>query len=378
MVARHILLFITCLISLVKLQAQSINQELLIKSSNQLSRLSTVNCQIQSSKKYRSSQDFQTYSTTLFYDFSKSEFQFFRTDSIYAICVDTTFIIQKKDSLAYIYQNEIKHDILSQINYSVPEFFRAPEELASLLDHIWTSKDSVCQSTGAVCYNFQVPLHYDSVSMSFDRSEVNLRIDTLSLLPVYYSETHWIDSSFQNITLSIEYINFDTIPSTGLSKSNFLSKNVIKKHLRLNHVEKSKIKPIRVDSLFYFTISSDTVLLPEIHDNLILLDFWFNGCGMCRLAEKHLLLIQKDYGHKLRIIRLNPIDTSWNLITENMLQHGITDGFACIDKNYVQNKLSINGYPTLILLDRNNTIIYRSDGFSFSGMKELRNCIDSN
>ncbi|MHB1276787.1 MAG: TlpA family protein disulfide reductase [Bacteroidia bacterium] len=354
------------------LLAQYSGKELLFEASAQLNDLNFVNYGIESTLKHRSKSETHYYEASVFYNRKINEFQLTSSDSIYGLCRDSILILQIRDTLAFVYDISLKDDFQNTLRQFIPDFLKTPEYLLTFLEEPWLFSDSSCDDPGKRCFSFLRPSEFDSTTFTFFRAEINLVIDTLSLLPIYYSQTLWTDSTADVYSASIEYLDFNDSARAVIPDGILLNDRVIVKHISPAAPLSKEPLPTIILGLHYVAVNGDTIQLADSHKNLVLLDFWFVGCGMCELAERHLTLIESEYGEKVQVLRLNPIDTSWLRISNKMHKSGITENYGIISKAYVLEQLRIYGYPTLILLDEKNRVIYRSDGFSFDEMKKLK------
>jgi thiol-disulfide isomerase/thioredoxin len=109
-------------------------------------------------------------------------------------------------------------------------------------------------------------------------------------------------------------------------------------------------------------IKGDSIKLSSQKDNLILLDFWYQGCGACIKAVPDINEIQKEFkGKGLKVYGIEFVNRN----TKGLPEY--------IDKNkieyptlYLGNKAAsdygVNAAPTFFLINKQGKIIYASAG----------------
>ena len=132
--------------------------------------------------------------------------------------------------------------------------------------------------------------------------------------------------------------------------------------------------------------SGRMVSLRDFDADLILLDFWGTWCAPCRKSIPHLKELQASLGDKkLQVIGIacerTPADERAAKVAEVVKENGINyavlitgmDG-ACP----VQEALSIQFYPTMILLDREGRILLREQGATDATLARMDRFIAKN
>lgn len=104
-------------------------------------------------------------------------------------------------------------------------------------------------------------------------------------------------------------------------------------------------------------------------DKVVLIDFWFVGCGPCRAATPGLVALHKKYAEKgLTIIALNVDDGDEKTRAQKYFQDNVTAkggytgyfGAAGVAQTY-----GVTGYPTMVLIGADGNVI--STGHSAAG-----------
>jgi thiol-disulfide isomerase/thioredoxin len=114
---------------------------------------------------------------------------------------------------------------------------------------------------------------------------------------------------------------------------------------------------------------------------VVMIDFWGTWCGYCREAIPHLNNLYRDYGpHGLEIIGI-AYETEGTLQEQLLRVKHFRDRVGI---NYrlllggeetacpVKAQFEIHGFPTLVLLDANNRIIWRCEGLNASKLQDLK------
>jgi len=128
------------------------------------------------------------------------------------------------------------------------------------------------------------------------------------------------------------------------------------------------------DSILNFSLNCIDGELINTYDGstkLYLLDFWFVACGPCRLAMPYLDTIYQKYKQQgLTVIGLNANDKDTSLIKKVLNASRVSYPISMDALELIQ-KLKVQVYPTLILLNSRRKIIYWKTGFEKDEIKEL-------
>jgi thiol-disulfide isomerase/thioredoxin len=117
----------------------------------------------------------------------------------------------------------------------------------------------------------------------------------------------------------------------------------------------------------------------QAQGRLVLLDFWGTWCMPCVKAIPHLKRLHAEYGPQ----GLEVIGIACERGAESGRQKRVLDAIEKYQINYrvllgeeyeecpVQQKFRIQSYPTLILLDRNGTVLWRGDANGFAQLEAI-------
>lgn len=95
-------------------------------------------------------------------------------------------------------------------------------------------------------------------------------------------------------------------------------------------------------------------------DNIVILDFFFNGCPPCVASIPKLNELYQNVGNKIPMYGINAIDKSADHISEFQKKYGVKYPLLMGEKSFNQ-KLGIRSYPELLVI-QNGEIIYRHIG----------------
>ncbi len=113
------------------------------------------------------------------------------------------------------------------------------------------------------------------------------------------------------------------------------------------------------DAMYDITMTSSSMeefTLSDILEEkeLIVLNFWFSGCGPCRSEFPYMEEAYQMYKDKIEIIAVNPVDTSY-VIEQFRLENALSFKMAYCSWDFV-DVFGVEYYPTSIYIDRYGTI----------------------
>ena len=87
----------------------------------------------------------------------------------------------------------------------------------------------------------------------------------------------------------------------------------------------------------------------------VVLNFWFIGCGPCRMEFPYMQESYDKYKDEIEIIAINPVDGTDSTVKSYANQKGLTLPMAVGD-NIWNFALKLQGYPTTVVIDRYGVI----------------------
>jgi peroxiredoxin len=112
------------------------------------------------------------------------------------------------------------------------------------------------------------------------------------------------------------------------------------------------------------TIEGDSVKLSAQKNDLILLDFWYQGCGACVTAVPDINEIQKEFAGKgLKVYGIEFVKPNDKGVTEYIDKNKIEYPILYMGKR-VASDYSVTAAPTFFLINNQRKIIYASAGLN--------------
>ena len=133
-------------------------------------------------------------------------------------------------------------------------------------------------------------------------------------------------------------------------------------------------------------IDGKTVSLHDINADVILFDFWGSWCAPCRTSISHLTELQRTLGGKrLQVIGIAcekgaTLEERRASASKAMQELGINYPVLLSSKDGscpLQKALQIQFYPTMILLDKDGTLLAREQGATEVTMSRMDRAIDT-
>ena len=120
----------------------------------------------------------------------------------------------------------------------------------------------------------------------------------------------------------------------------------------------------------------DSTALKELKGKVTLIDFWYMDCAPCITAIPHLNKLHQKYSDKgLAVVGVNPFDNNKKSLKRfpNFLENNEFAYPILFTERVNMEKFKVLAYPTLYLLDENETVIFSQVGFG----EQLPTAIDS-
>lgn len=119
----------------------------------------------------------------------------------------------------------------------------------------------------------------------------------------------------------------------------------------------------------------DTIILPT--HQLTILEFWYTSCLPCSKLVPILNKIKLKYGEQISIygINLHEYEEKYKYKIENYLKRTPMD-FPIMLASQLPMGLEISVFPTIIIINKENEVLYTKSGFSNELQEEIEAIID--
>jgi thiol-disulfide isomerase/thioredoxin len=116
--------------------------------------------------------------------------------------------------------------------------------------------------------------------------------------------------------------------------------------------------------------------LDSIHSKVILLDFWYSGCGYCRYAMPFLRSLQSKYQNSgFTIVGVDPFDDEPAIVRKVVQSESLTNPEIMVDRK-VTDSLGVWVYPTFIFLDSDHKLLSSRTGYMKDYESEIEKQIE--
>lgn len=147
-------------------------------------------------------------------------------------------------------------------------------------------------------------------------------------------------------------------------------------HFSVTHWK--SVRPVmindKLESFDLVSLAGTTLTNDMLEGKVVLLDFWATWCSPCIAAMPHLNDIYKEYqGRDFALVSINTEPEHLKEVRE--FQEKLNLQFPIyIDSGYLQRKLRVQTYPTILLRDKQGII--RQIHIGTTNMVKLRKNID--
>jgi thiol-disulfide isomerase/thioredoxin len=124
------------------------------------------------------------------------------------------------------------------------------------------------------------------------------------------------------------------------------------------------------ESILTFFNDQKATSISAFKGKVVLLEFWIKDCGHC-IEDAPLLnaLYNKYKGKNFNLLAVNSHDTKSMIdffVKKHTIKYDVLTGNSEIEKSY-----GISGFPAIVLIDKNGTVVYSGYGFDEKKLKEL-------
>lgn len=390
--------FSTIIVAIQIYGCSSSDRDILIRTNNQLQKITTVQYQSKTEK-------FDSYSVKLLSSDSSSVFfDFNRTDSIIGAKYLFTghesdngyngstafYTIKEKQQLIYYRVNSYLDFQSPVLNYSILQLRNLlPQMLRDTSFLINRQSDTIINKTQ--CYQYNISLHnqeigfdgiltdnYNSLFTGDNNGNVHYRliIEKKNSLPKQFIAYSYKKTPYRIVT----YSNYNFLPKIDVSDLNYTKRdpNFAKYNLIDCEIGQQKSVPKISTNAKDWSLplmTGGSIQLSKLNSNLILLEFWFPGCKGCANAIPDLNAIQKKYKSKgLQVFGIEYTkEDSTGLaayISKKKIEFPTLYSAKEMARDY---KVSVA--PAFFLINHQNNVVYQRIGFI---REDLINAIEQN
>lgn len=94
----------------------------------------------------------------------------------------------------------------------------------------------------------------------------------------------------------------------------------------------------------------------------IVLNFWFENCGPCRMEFPYMQESYEEYKDKLEIFALNPLDGTQESVKRYAESLSLTFPVAAVNKDWQTAIRGLVGFPTTVIIDRYGMVVFMHTG----------------
>lgn len=120
-------------------------------------------------------------------------------------------------------------------------------------------------------------------------------------------------------------------------------------------------------------LDGNKVRLADLRGKIVVLDFWYRGCGWCIRAMPQMNQLADDFaGQPVAILGMN-IDV--DRADARIVAEAMALKYPTLRAEKIADQFGVTGYPTIILIDRHGTVRAMHDGFNPTLRQDLRRAI---
>jgi len=205
------------------------------------------------------------------------------------------------------------------------------------------------------------------------RKKVKLAFHKSDNLPVYYSQFEFFKQKTKDISFINEALYKNYSFNSSYQADNFSIESVPSFYKWDKYKSYFKLLPIGVKAPNWKlpSIYGDSLLLSSLIGNVVLLDFWFIGCGSCIQSIPTLNNIQAKYKDKRIIVvginlHSNKVEKIREYCKNNEMNYtNVWNG------NTISNQYIVNAAPIFYLIDKEGKIVYSQVGHDSAKLQKV-------
>lgn len=221
--------------------------------------------------------------------------------------------------------------------------------------------------------------YYPPDQDEFSNQSIFVAIDTIDYMLRKRTTSIWFQENEQYMAWTYDHPTYGQQTELIHLNESLLRKLSMATKYEVNWSNDSIVKSIDYSSLHGRIMGTQTMLdIKDVDADVILLDFWYSSCYPCM---KTIPEINKLYDHfkgqKVAVYGVNIIDDE--LANQTRIEKYVRNNPMQYETIMADNKSYAswipNGYPTLLILDRNFQLIYENTGYSENMEAELSEII---
>lgn len=107
-----------------------------------------------------------------------------------------------------------------------------------------------------------------------------------------------------------------------------------------------------------------------LHGHPVVIDFWETWCQPCRMQMPEVQKLYKDYAPKgVQVLGIS--DESKKVVSPFVRDRSLSYEFGLDSVHAMKKAFGVDGYPTMILLDRDGNIVYSESPPDIDKVREI-------